>query len=46
MSEFRCEFCDSDCNSASELIACRQRCEEDDKNTREWFANYNPHRKD
>lgn len=42
---YRCDYCESDCNSYSEYIACVERCELDDDNTRSWFARYNPHRK-
>ena len=46
MSEFRCEFCDSDCNSASELLACEQNCEREDRNTRGYFGRHNPNHRD
>jgi len=46
MTEFVCGYCDSDCYSASELLACEQRCADEDLNTRGWYSRYNPHRKD
>ena len=41
-----CEYCGHEPEFASVIVACRETCEQDDKNTREWFSKYDPHRKD
>ena len=42
----QCSYCGSESSYESVIIACEEDCEREAKNTREWFANYNPHRKD
>jgi hypothetical protein len=43
---FACEFCGSDWPYEASAAECAEQDALEDRNTREWFSNYNPHRKD
>lgn len=41
-----CEHCGSEYTSALSAAICADEDREADQNTRQWFSNYQPHRKD
>lgn len=43
---YRCEYCDSESESVSAMLACEESCAEDQLHQRQVWANFNPHRKD
>ena len=42
----RCALCGSEYPSQWAAATCEDDCAEEARNTRSYFANYNPHRKD
>jgi len=44
--ELRCEYCHTEHSNASAFLACLEECERESRNTRQWFSNFNPHRRD
>ena len=43
---FECEFCHSESVSVSAMLACEEECAEQQRESRQIWANFNPHRKD
>jgi hypothetical protein len=43
-----CEYptCGAEYTSAFAAVECEEQDRKEDRNTRQWFSGYNPHRKD
>ena len=43
---YRCELCQAEYASVSAMLTCNEQCERETRNTREWFARKDIHRKE
>ena len=43
---YTCDFCLSESESVSAMLACEEQCAEGDRNTRGYFGRHNPNHRD